>query len=66
MTMIECDNCGKHDDDKPMAFKGQRWCSDECRKALGVTISGEATERTRRGAAQLIPHVSAFVGEGSE
>lgn len=32
----DCQNCGRKHDDKPMAFKEELYCSDKCRKALGL------------------------------
>lgn len=29
-----CENCGAEDDDRAMCFRGERWCSDSCRKAI--------------------------------
>lgn len=28
-----CENCGRGSD-RPAIFKNERWCSDDCRKAL--------------------------------
>lgn len=30
-----CKNCKRPDHEKPMVFRGEDWCSDNCRKALG-------------------------------
>lgn len=31
---MDCEICGKPDADKPMAFRGERWCSDDHRKVV--------------------------------
>jgi hypothetical protein len=31
-----CQHCGRTDDDRPTIFRGELWCSDRCRKALGL------------------------------
>lgn len=30
-----CEVCQRPDREKPMVFRGERWCSDDCRKILG-------------------------------
>lgn len=43
----EVKGCGKTDGDKPMCFRGERWCSDLHRKA----IVGEGESHVAVGAA---------------
>lgn len=33
-SMKDCENCNKPDHEKPMAFRGERWCSEACRKKI--------------------------------
>lgn len=41
--MNACEICKKTDDQKPMAFRGERWCSDSHRKQ----IEGDHTPQRR-------------------
>lgn len=34
MADVDCRVCGLWDEDKPMAFKGESWCSDDHRKVI--------------------------------
>lgn len=29
-----CQNCGTPDSEKPMCFRGEPWCCDDCRKVV--------------------------------
>lgn len=37
---MDCEYCGKMDDDKPMAFKGEKWCCELHRKYLVAQEKG--------------------------
>lgn len=41
MASRACENCGTPDSEKPMCFRGLSYCSDDCRRALGIKIGGE-------------------------
>ena len=41
--MYDCEVCGKFDDEKPMCFRGERWCSEVHRKM----IVGELPRNTK-------------------
>lgn len=30
----DCEHCGASQSDRPAIFRNERWCSDQCRKAL--------------------------------
>lgn len=35
---MNCLNCGKSDKDRPMAFRGEEFCCDKCRKEMGKDL----------------------------
>lgn len=44
MTESKCEHCGKGDEGRPAIFKGERFCSDNCRKALGLESERQHNE----------------------
>lgn len=39
---MECQNCGRSEADTPMVFKLERWCSENCRKALVHSVKDQS------------------------
>lgn len=39
----EVEGCGKSDEERPTVFRGERWCSDQCRKVLTGEIPNPRT-----------------------